>query len=159
MRDCLRSESIRVMCCCAPPRPSFCADSESVIRIFLSRKLRLLSPISSFLVFLKNYCVQIKCNNFINLPYMGQQLISCKLDKGYPMVYELSYLDAKKNFDFFLVRVPPYVENWPKFFFIQIWQFIHHWIALVEFTRNQLFLESFILITGPKYPKNRILIS
>jgi len=33
------------------------------------------------------------------------------------MVYELSYLDAKKNFEFFLVRVPPYVEKLTKIFF------------------------------------------
>jgi hypothetical protein len=31
------------------------------------------------------------------------------------MVYELSHLVAKKNFEFFLVRVPPSGENLPKF--------------------------------------------
>ena len=46
-------------------------------------------------------------------------------------------------FLFFLVRVPPYVKNGPKYFFVGTWQFIHHLKALVELRRFLLFLKSF----------------
>ena len=53
-----------------------------------------------------------RTTNFPEIPLsrpkkICKQLISTKLDTGYRLVYELSYLVAKKFSTFFLVRVPP----------------------------------------------------
>ena len=54
----------------------------------------------------------------------------------------------------FLVRVPPYVKNGPKYFFIETWQFIHHLKALVEFRRFLWLLKSFTVFLVEKFSKN-----
>ena len=59
-----------------------------------------------------------------------------------------------KFFCFFLVRVPPYVKNGPKYFFIETWQFIHHLKALVEFRRFLWLLKSFTVFLVEKFSKN-----
>jgi hypothetical protein len=59
----------------------------------------------------------------------------------------------KDFFLIFLVRVPPYVKNWPKYFFIETWQFKHHSKALVEFRRFLLLLKSFRVFWVEKYSK------
>jgi hypothetical protein len=61
----------------------------------------------------------------------------------------------RKNIPLFLLRVPPYVQNGPKFIFNQIWQFIHQSKDLVEFSRNVMFLNFFWMIFGLKNPKNK----
>ena len=59
------------------------------------------------------------------------------------MVYKLSRISNIWFFCFFLVRVPPYVKNGLKYFFVETWQFTHHLKALVKLRRFQLFLKSF----------------
>ena len=56
-----------------------------------------------------------------------------------------------KNFGtFFTKREDPYQKKWREFFLIQIWHFIHQSIALVEFSRNMMFLNFFEVISSQK---------
>jgi hypothetical protein len=72
----------------------------------------------------------IKNNKFLRnfLAFLGQKSIkkiskehiSTKPDKGYRLVYELSYLVEKKISTFYLVRVPTFGQKWTKIFLKQI---------------------------------------
>ena len=62
----------------------------------------------------------------------------------------------KKFWLFFLVRVPPFGKNRPKFFLNKIWQFIHQSKALVEFSRNML-LPNFLKSKFPSLPNLKLI--
>ena len=64
----------------------------------------------------------------------------------------------KKFYSIFTIRGDPYQKKSRKFFLMHIWQFIHQSIALVDFSRNVLFLNFFELISGQKNPKNSVKI-
>ena len=78
--------------------------------------------------------------------------ISTKLDKGFRLVYKLSYLVEVKFWSIFAYKGGPLPKKSRNFFLNQIWQFLHQSKALVEFSRNVLLPIFFWMILGLKNP-------
>ena len=92
---------------------------------------------------------------YFNMVFM---MFLARNDRGYRLVYELSYFDQKKFYSIFTIwggLLPK--KSW-KFFLIEVWQFIHQSIALVELSRNMLLLNFFEVISGQKNLKNHVKI-
>ncbi len=64
----------------------------------------------------------------------------------------------KKFYSIFTIREDPYQKKSRKFFLTQLWQFIHQSKALVEFSRNMIFLNFFELISSQKNSQNSVKI-
>ncbi len=84
--------------------------------------------------------------------------ISTKRDKGFRLVYKLSYLHEKNFLVYFDQKGGPLQKKNRNFLIVMIWQFIHQSKALVAFSRNVMFLNFFEFLSGQKNPKNSVKI-